>query len=65
MKIFSRMFCRKDIPLFGHGNMGVDFRDVNGTMAKHFLDITDIDICFQKAGGKCMAEHVRGDMQVN
>ena len=63
MKIFSWVFGCKNIPLFGHGNMGVYFGDIDGTMSQHFLNIADIHICFQKAGGEGVPQHMGCDMQ--
>ena len=34
-------------------------------MSEHFLNVADVDIGFQKAGGEGVAEHVWGDVQVN
>ena len=62
MEIFSWMFCCQNIPLFRHCNMGIDFRDIDGAMPKHFLDIADVYICFQQACGEGMPEHMWGDM---
>ena len=59
------MLGSENIPLLGQGNMGVDFRDVNGTMPQHFLNVSDVHICLQKTGGKGMVEHMGSDMKVN
>ena len=45
--------------------MGVDFRDVDGTVTKHFLDVADIHIGFYEAGGEGVAEHMRSDVHIN
>ena len=59
------MLCSEDISLFGHGDMCVDFRDIDRTVPQHFLNIADINIRLQKAGGKCVSKHmgcyVKGD----
>mgnify|MGYP004459755497 FL=1 len=34
-------------------------------MAEHLLNVADIDVGFEEAGGEGMAEHVRGDVQVD
>ena len=65
MEIFSRMPGSQNVPLFGHGHMGIYFGHIDGAVAQHFLDIADIDIGFQKACGKGMSEHVRGNMQAD
>lgn len=56
------MLCGKNVPLFGCGHMSIDFRNINGAVAQHFLNIPDIYIRLQQAGGEGMAEHMRGDM---
>ena len=58
------MLCSEDISLFGHGDMCVDFRDIDRTMSQYFLNIPDIDIGFQQTCGKSMAEHMWRDMQI-
>lgn len=45
--------------------MCVDLGDINGTMAKHFLNVADVYICFQQTGCESVAEHVRGDVLVD
>ena len=57
-KILPRMLGSKDIPLLRQGNMGINFRDIDRTVSQHFLNITDINIRLQKAGGKCVPEHM-------
>ena len=61
-KAASWMFSGENIFLFGHGYVGIDLSNINGAVSKHFLYVTDVDICFQQAGGKGMTEHVRRDM---
>lgn len=63
METVSRMFVCEYVSLLGHGDVGIDFGDVDGAVSEDFLDITDIDVCFQQAGGECVAEHVRCDMR--
>ena len=46
-KILSWMFCCKDISLFRHRDMSIYFRDCDRTMSKYFLNIPDINVCFQ------------------
>ena len=58
------MLRNKDIPLFRHSHMRIYFSNINRTMPQHFLDIPDIDICFQKARGKGVPEHMWGDVLV-
>lgn len=50
--------------MFGHRDMGIDFRNVDGAVSQHFLNIADIDISFQQTCGKGVPEHMRSDMQV-
>lgn len=57
------MFRGEDIALFCHGDVCVDFRNVDGAVSEHLLNITDIYIRLQKTGGKSMPEHMRCDMQ--
>ena len=64
-EILSWMFRCQDIPLLGHGNMGIDFRNVDGAVSKHLLDIADINISLQQTCGKGVPEHVWGDVQVD
>lgn len=61
-KAASWMLSGENIFLFGHGYVGIDLSNINGAVSKHFLYVTDVDICFQQAGGKGMTEHVRRDM---
>ena len=59
------MLRSENIPLLRHGNMCIDFRNINRTMPQYLLNIPDINISLQQACGKGMAEHMRSDMQVN
>lgn len=59
MKILSGMFRRKNISLLSHGDMSIYFRNVNGAMSQHFLNVTDIHICLPKACSKGVTEHMR------
>ncbi len=52
MKILPWMFCHKNVPLLGHGDMCVDFRNIYRTVSQHFLNVADVDICFQQACGE-------------
>lgn len=45
-EILPRMLVHQNIPLLCRGDMGVDFRDVDGTVTEHFLDVADIHIGF-------------------
>ncbi len=65
MKILPRMLRSENIPLLRHCNMRINFRNINRTMPQYFLNIPDINISLQQACGKGMAEHMRGDVQVN
>ena len=40
------MFCGQDLSLLGYRDMGIYFRNIDRTMTKHFLNITNIDISF-------------------
>lgn len=64
-KIFPRMFPRKDRPLFCDCDMCIYFRDVDRAVAEHFLNVADVHIGFQQAGGEGVTEHVRRDMDVD
>ena len=64
-KIFPRMFPGKDRPLFCDCDMCIYFRDVDRAMAEHFLNVADVHVGFQQAGGEGVAEHVRRDMDVD
>ena len=44
--------------------MGINLRNMNGTMPKHFLNVADVHIRFQEAGGESVAEHMRSDMHI-
>ena len=59
MKILPRMFRYQYIPLICHGHMGIDLRDIDGTMSQHLLDIADIHVGFQEAGGKGVTEQIQ------
>ncbi len=59
------MFCCEDIILLCHRHACVYLGGINGAMAKHFLDIPDIHIGFQKKGGKGMAKHMRGYVHID
>ena len=65
MKISARMFGHEDVPLLGHGDMCVDFCNMYGTVPQHFLDVTDINVCFQKACGKGMPIQYNKDKSEN
>lgn len=65
MEIIPRMFFRKYVPLFGHGDVGIDFRNVNGAVPKYFLDIADIDVGLQQACGKGMPIQYNKDKSEN
>ena len=56
------MLSGENIFLFGHGYMGIDLSNINGTVSKHFLYVADVNIRFQQAGGKGMTEHVGSDV---
>lgn len=45
--------------------MGIDLRNVDGAVPEHLLDVTYIHVGLQQAGGKGMAEHVGGDMELD
>lgn len=62
MEILPRMFRCKNIPLFGHSNMGIYLGNVYRAVPKHFLDVTDVHIRFQQACSESMAEHMRRNM---
>lgn len=59
------MLGGKNIPLLRQGDMRVNLRGVDGTVPQHFLDITNVDVRFQKTGGEGVAEHVGRDVHVN
>ena len=65
MKILPWMFCHKNIPLLGHGDMCVDFRNIYRTVSQHFLNVANVDVCFQQACGERVPEHMGRDVQVN
>ena len=64
-KIFPRMFPRKDRPLFCDCDMRIYFRDVDRAVTEHFLNVADVHVGFQQAGGEGVAEHMRRDMDVD
>ena len=64
-KILPWMFRSKDIPLLGHGNVRIDFCNIDWAMPQHLLYISDIDIRLQKTCGKSVPEHVRCNVQIN
>ena len=45
--------------------MRIDFSNVNGAVAKHFLNVADVYICFQQAGGEGVPEHMGRDMHLD
>ena len=55
----------QDILLLGIGDVGIYFGGADGTVSQHFLNITNINILFQKQSGEGMAEHMWCEMQVN
>lgn len=55
------MFCRQDVSLFCHGNMGVDFACMYGTVTGHCLYIAYIEICLKKHRSKGMTPY-KGDV---
>ena len=59
------MLIPKNIPLLCDGDVGVNLGDVDGAVTEHFLDVADVDVGCEEAGGEGMAEHVRGDMEVD
>ena len=59
------MFPGQNIPLLGHCHVGIDFCNVDGAVPQHFLNVADIHIGFQQAGGKGMAEHMGRNMLLN
>lgn len=64
-KPLPRVLISQYISLLPHRNMCINLCDVNRTVSEHFLNVADVYIGFQKAGGEGVAEHVRGDVQVN
>ena len=59
------MFPCQDRPLLCDSNVRIYFGDMDGAVTEHFLDVADVDVGFEEAGGEGVAEHVRGDVQVN
>ena len=45
--------------------MGVNLRNIDGTVSQHLLNIADVYIGFQQTCGKGVSEHMGGDMLVN
>lgn len=64
-KPLPRVLIPQYISLLPHCDMCINLCDVNRTVSEHFLNVADVYIGFQKAGGEGVAEHVRGDVQVN
>ena len=64
-KPLPRVLISQYISLLPHRDMCINLCDVNRTVPEHFLNVADVDIGFQEAGGESVAEHVRGDVQVN
>ena len=64
-KPIPRVFIPQYISLLPHRDMCINLRDGNRAVAEHFLNVADVYIGFQKAGGEGVAEHVRGDVQGN
>ena len=62
-KPLPRVLISQYISLLPHRDMGINLCDVNRTVSEHFLNVADVYIGFQKAGGEGVAEHVRGDVQ--
>lgn len=40
------MLGGKDGTLLRCGDMGIDFCDMNRTVTKHFLNVSDVHVCF-------------------
>ena len=59
------MLILQYIPLFCRRDVGVNLCDVDGAVTEHFLDVADVDVGLEKAGGEGVAEHVRGDVEVD
>ena len=59
------MFPCQDRPLLCDSNVRIYFGDMDGAVTEHFLDVADVDVGFEEACGEGMAEHVRGDMEVD
>lgn len=45
--------------------MGVNFRDSDGTVSKHFLNVPYVDICLKQTGSEGVTEHMWRYMKVN
>lgn len=45
--------------------MGVNFRDSDGTVSKHFLNVPYVDIRLKQTGSESVAEHMWRYMKVN
>jgi hypothetical protein len=59
------VFCGEDLALFFQGNLGVDLRCQDGTVAQHSLYVADIHVFLQQQGGESVPEHMRRYIQVN
>lgn len=59
------MLILQYVPLLCDGDVGVNLGDVDGAVTEHFLDVADVDVGFEEAGGEGMAEHVRSDVEVD
>lgn|GEM_PF-1505925 len=64
-KPLPRVLISQYISLLPHRDMCINLCDVNRAVSEHFLNVADVYIGFQKAGGEGMTEHVWGDVQVN
>ena len=56
------MLSCQDTSLLCQCNVSVYFGNIDRTVSKHFLNIADIYISVQQAGGKSMSEHMWGDV---
>ncbi len=65
MKVPPWMFGTENVFLFCQSDMSVDLGNINRTMSKHFLYISDIHIGLQETGCKGVTEHMRRNMQIN
>ena len=64
-KPLPRVLISQYISLLPNCDMCINLCDVNRAVSEHFLNVADVDIGFQEAGGEGVAEHVRGDVQVD
>ena len=64
VKVVSWMLGRQDISFLCNGHMSVYFCDMDRAVAQHFLNISDVHICFQKACSESVPEHMGRNMQV-